>query len=106
MLKKKTQVFLELLFTSMFAISQDSSQSPLANIQSFMGSRDIVTLRDVLSKAARSPELVTGLIHFFSKPFRTTKLETGEYLSFVTWARESSLDILRTVSNGGDMMVD
>lgn len=106
MLKSKTREFLELFFSTMFIISQDPSQSPLANIQSSIGNRDTRTLREVLSKAARTSELVNGLIHFFSKPFRISKRGNDEYRSFVAWAQESSLDILRTVTNGGDMMVD
>ncbi|KLO12747.1 ARM repeat-containing protein [Schizopora paradoxa] len=106
MLKTKTRDFLEQFFTTVFAICQDSTQSPLANVQSSAGGRDTQATRDVLSKAARSPELVTGLIHFFSKPFRIAKRETDDYRAFVTWARESSLDILRSINRGDDMLVD
>lgn len=106
MLKNKTQEFLEQFFITMFAIYQDSSQSPLATLQSFTQGRDTQTMRDVLSKAARTPELVTGLIHFFAKPFRTAKRENDDYRTSVTWARESSLDILRTITRGENMLVD
>ena len=106
MLKSKTREFLNQFFTTMFAICQDKTQSPLANVPSSAGGRDTQAMRDVLSKAARSPELGTGLIHFFSKSFRIAKRETDEYRAFATWARESSLDILRSINRGEDMLVD
>jgi nucleolar MIF4G domain-containing protein 1 len=86
-LQPKTEIFMEILFITIFLESQRESESK----------RDAQSVVNILERVKETPQLITGMLYFFKKVVRKTDIAGGKKENAtVHWACKIAKDTLES----------